>query len=170
MNWHNYFRYDPDGYLIWTDFDPNRELGKPPRPGKKKIGGRAGGPHNAGYMIVRVKGTSYLTHRVIWEMHNGPIPEGMQIDHINGNRHDSRISNIRLATWSQNMWNSNSTNKFRVKGIYQNGSGFSSKITFNGTGIYLGIFKTKGLAALAYAKASLRYHGEFSKLNTKILP
>lgn len=43
-----------------------------------------------------------MEHRVIWELHNGPIPEGMQIDHINHIRSDNRIENLRLVTAKEN--------------------------------------------------------------------
>lgn len=44
-----------------------------------------------------------MAHRLIWERVNGPIPEGMQINHINGIKHDNRIANLELVTPSENL-------------------------------------------------------------------
>ncbi|WP_436868476.1 HNH endonuclease signature motif containing protein, partial [Enterobacter hormaechei] len=42
---------------------------------------------------------------MIWEMHNGPIPQNMEIDHINRIKLDNRLENLRLATRRQNACN-----------------------------------------------------------------
>lgn len=47
----------------------------------------------------------YFAHRIIWELHNGAIPDGMEIDHINGDSTDNRIENLRLATREVNTRN-----------------------------------------------------------------
>lgn len=52
-----------------------------------------------------------MTHRLVWEQVNGPIPEGFDVDHINGDKHDNRLENLRLATRSQNMCNRSKTTK-----------------------------------------------------------
>lgn len=45
-------------------------------------------------------------HRRIWTRAHGPIPKGFYVDHINGNRRDNRLENLRLVTLTQNAWNS----------------------------------------------------------------
>lgn len=44
-----------------------------------------------------------LVHRVMWETFVGPIPEGMQIDHINGDKTDNRLENLELVTCKENV-------------------------------------------------------------------
>lgn len=46
-----------------------------------------------------------LLHRHVWAQANGPIPEGKVIDHINGDRYDNRLENLRLVTQGQNLMN-----------------------------------------------------------------
>lgn len=58
-----------------------------------------------GYKLVMINKKFHLTHRIIWEMHNGEIPEGMEIDHINGVRDDNRIENLRCVTKGENAVN-----------------------------------------------------------------
>ena len=50
--------------------------------------------------------TNHKMHRVLWVTFNGPIPEGMDIDHINGDRLDNRPENLRIVTRKENMRNS----------------------------------------------------------------
>lgn len=56
----------------------------------------------SGYRRIYVGPKVYYEHRIIWEMHNGPIPDGMQVDHINGVRDDNRIENLQLLTLVEN--------------------------------------------------------------------
>ena len=114
---------------------------------------------------IRINAQLYMAHRVVWEMFNGDIPEGMMIDHINGNPFDNRIENLRLATPAQNMHNGRipKTNTTRLKGVYRSGNGWMARIRANGENIYVGQYPTKGLAAVARAKAALRFHGEFAR-------
>lgn len=58
-----------------------------------------------GYHCVTISGVYGTVHRAVWELEYGPIPKGLFIDHINRNRHDNRIENLRLVTPLENTQN-----------------------------------------------------------------
>lgn len=59
---------------------------------------------NSGYLTVQLgrKGGRHLVHRLVWEAFNGPIPEDIQVNHINEDKTDNRLVNLNLMTRSQN--------------------------------------------------------------------
>lgn len=84
-----------------------------------KVGDVAGWKDELGYVYVRVNGKLIPAHRMIWEMHYGKIPEGMEIDHINHITDDNRIENLRLVTRKDNCKNvsMSKSNKSGVVGV-----------------------------------------------------
>ena len=58
-----------------------------------------------GYKQITVGRKSFRLHRVLWEAFNGPIPDGLQIDHINRNKLCNNLSNLRICTPSENCRN-----------------------------------------------------------------
>ena len=64
---------------------------------------------------------TYKTSRIIWYLFNGPIPEGLVIDHLNGDPWDNRIENLECKTSRQNMQNQRKrlTNKSGITGVYR---------------------------------------------------
>lgn len=67
---------------------------------------RADKKEGIGYMRivcnVGKKRPALMAHRIIWQYFNGPIPEGMEINHKNGNRADNRLENLEVVTHKQN--------------------------------------------------------------------
>jgi hypothetical protein len=61
-------------------------------------------PHSEGYRRIAIGGVRLLAHRVIWAYHHGEWPNGM-IDHINGNRSDNRLENLRVVSSLDNARN-----------------------------------------------------------------
>ena len=98
-----------DGVLFWKINKTTRNL----------IGKPVGSPMN-GYKSVMVDGKNWRIHRLVFLMHNGYLPS--TLDHINGDRSDNRIENLREATASQNAHNQKMRpdNKTGVKGVSWN--------------------------------------------------
>ncbi len=174
MDWHKYFSYDPKtGDLVWKTQE--RELFRTERDFRAWNAQRAG--KVAGYRATRVGGrpmalvlrfklNTYCVHRVIWEMLHGKIPPGMVIDHINGNPFDNRLSNMRLATPSENSRNRGpaKNNACGLKGVCRLPSGsFQAQIQVNGKNIYLGSFPTAEAAHATYATYAKELHGKFAR-------
>lgn len=153
------FDYDPEtGVLIWryVKFRGDRcgvEAGYIDLP--------------KGYRKVRFKLKRYYAHRIIWCWMYGEIPDGTEIDHINGVKADNRLSNLRAATSEQNKWNRTATRTSRtgIKGVtfHKPSSLYSVDIKKNGKRHHIGYFKTAEEAHEAYKEAAANLHGEFAK-------
>lgn len=132
-----------------------------------RFAGKVAGCHGCGYMVVRLNNRLIMAHRIIWEMHHGPIPDGMLVDHVNGVRHDNRIKNMRLATKAQNGQNrgAQKDNTSGYKGVYWDSDRGSwvARIAASGNAYFVGRFTTAEEAHEAYCKASKGLHGEFAK-------
>lgn len=108
-----------------------------------------------------------LMHRIIAQ-----TPEGMDTDHINGDRTDNRRSNLRVCTRRENTRNARKTTRqtsSKYKGVcwHKRNKIWGAQIRVNGKQKYLGDFKTEEQAAHAYNEAALEFYGEFANLNFK---
>ena len=106
-----------------------------------------------GYKHGRLENKNRYAHRIIWEFFNGPIPEGMDIDHINGDRSDNRPENLRVVTRSQNLRNSvmKSRNTSGITGVCREGAS-KWKVRIHADGgkpLLIGVFETKDAARTA---------------------
>jgi hypothetical protein len=142
--------YDPlTGVFVW-------------KRGRAK-GQEAGWRHGKGYRTIRVDRRSYLAHRLAWLFVTGEWPT--QIDHINGDRADNRIENLREATPTQNMCNrKEGWGVSGFKGVVRNKTGHKwvAQIRFQNTLHRLGTFASREAAHEAYKAAAAKMHGEFA--------
>jgi len=140
------------------------------RNSRTKIG-EVAGSYSSRYVQITFEGKSWLAHRIIFFMFHGYKPKF--IDHINGNKKDNRIENLREATPSQNQFNHglNSANKSGVKGVswskkYQK---WFACMSNNGKNKSLGLFSSledaKEFIELAreLAHGSFHNHGTFKE-------
>jgi hypothetical protein len=129
------------------------------------IGAKAGCKNSHGYSVVRVNGVLYGTHRIIFLMHHGYLPD--YIDHVDGNRLNNSIENLRAATACENGYNkpAQSNNKSGCKGVrwQKQIKHWCVEIQANKVKRYLGIYKDLELAALVAAEARDLYHGKFAR-------
>ena len=124
----------------------------------------AGYRHGSGYIHIKISGKKYPAHRLAYKMHYGIEPDGI-LDHIDTNRSNNRILNLRIATIAQNNANSKvrSHSLTGVKGVSPISRGYRARIKLDKKEIYLGYYKTIEEAKSAYDKAAKEYHGEFAR-------
>lgn len=97
------------------------------------------------------------------------------VDHINGDKLDNQRSNLRFVTQEQNKFNRKATvgTPCPYKGVTINSSSkrpYKADIFYRGVHHYLGVFATAEEAAQAYNEGSLKYHGEYGRLNVIPVP
>lgn len=98
----HHLEYDPQTGLLWWK---RRKQGR-----KMKV--PAGSLTQEGYRALRIDGRHFLQHRIIWWLHTNNWPTGV-IDHINGNRSDNRIENLRDVDDSVNAHNTDTIPKHK---------------------------------------------------------
>lgn len=146
--------YDKDTGL----FTHNKTFGS-----RFKAGDRADTPGHAaliGYRLVNLLSRKYLGHRAAWLHHYGAWPDGV-IDHINGDKGDNRICNLRDVTHqvnNENRRNKSHHNKTGFMGVIVTNGKFRARILVNRKNIHIGMFDTPEEANLAYIEAKRIYH------------
>ena len=152
---HELFEYR-DGKLFW----------KVDRKAVKCKGKEAGSLQHTGYRTIHTKelGGHMPTHRVIWFMHHGEWPE--VVDHINGDKSDNRIENLRAATRAQNSQNIAilPSNQSGVKNVSWRNDTKKWRVTLavDGKKMSFGHYDDLELAQLVAYEARCKYHGEFA--------
>lgn len=126
-----------------------------------KIKGKTAGCLNAeGYRKVTINKHTYMVHRIIWLWHYGFWPK-IGLDHINGDKIDNRINNLREATEAENNQNKRkhqSNNKSGYLGVSPHEKKWQAVITINKKQIYLGLYDDPELAHAAYINKKREVH------------
>lgn len=120
-----------------------------------------------GYVRSSVGRRYFFAHRMAWRLHYGAWPAG-QIDHINGNRQDNRIINLRIVGFSENAQNRHArlgSSPFKGVTLHKPTGKWQAQIKKNNRSHYLGLFSREVDAAAAYDAASKRLFGSFCNHN-----
>lgn len=130
--------------------------------GPANAGGVAGSPTGHGYRKITIDYEKHYEHHLAWLYIHGEYPE--MLDHADGNRSNNAISNLRVATRTQNRYNHK---RSELTGAYfskRTGKWFS-QIQMGPNTRWLGTFNSAEAAANAYRTASIAAHGEFAVSN-----
>lgn len=121
-------------------------------------GSVAGGINASGYRTLKFKGKVYRQHRLAWYFNSGAFPS-KNIDHINGDKLDNRIVNLRDVSQHENCKNrkGDKRNSSGFRGVYKTKYGFISRICVLGKHMNLGTFKVFNDAVSARLHAETQY-------------
>jgi hypothetical protein len=147
----------------WLDYDPEAGVFRWSKSNNKRAGLVAGTLHKGGYRRIYFYGVSYAEHRLAWAFTYGKWPENF-IDHINGQRTDNRIANLRDVTRNENMQNqarpqvSNKSTGLMGATFNRAANKYAAQIGVHGKKIHLGCYDTAIEAHQAYVAAKAKYH------------
>jgi hypothetical protein len=148
------FNYSDDGFLVWS---VNRK--------RARVGNKVGAHDPSGYLRTRVNEKLHLVHRLIYLWHHGYMPE--MVDHIDGNKSNNRIENLREANRVTNQYNSklsrmNTSGSKNVSFCAQTKK-WAVKMMLFGKRRTLGRFDDIELADLVAREARAKFHGAFAR-------
>ena len=143
--------YDPDtGVFRWKIARQSR-----------RIGTVAGGTSGNGYRQIMLYGKMYKVHRLAWLFVHGEFPTG-DLDHVNRDRQDNRIANLRIASKSENQWNrsldKDNTSGFMGVSWHKKDKKWRARIQAHKKNRHLGNFDTPEEAHEAYLAAKNELH------------
>jgi len=147
------FSYSPDEGVLYV----------------KRTGKLAGFKNDGGYWRVRLNGADWPAHRIIWEWCHGVcLTADDEIDHIDGDRMNNRIENLRKATRAQNQWNAkvrkDNTSGFKGVSWHKRQKAWAANISINGKVKFLGAFNTPEEAHAVYTARAKELRGEFARV------
>lgn len=123
-----------------------------------------GSLNKGGYLRTTVNGKLRYNHHIVWAMHHGSWPK--MLDHINGDKQDNRIENLRECTKSQNQFNQkiSKVNTTGVKGVTWRADRqkYRARVRAGTKEIFLGHFDTLEQAKQAITQHRAVLHGAFA--------
>lgn len=128
-----------------------------------RVGSEAGGVCSLGYRRIKLNRMSYFAHRLAWFYVHGVWPTG-DLDHIDGDPRNNRISNLREASRAENLWNQriSKNNTSGHHGVTRRGNRWIARLMVNRRYISLGSYSSAEEAAAARRAGEIKYHGEFA--------
>lgn len=143
---------DATGKMFWLHSN-NRRI---------RVGDPVGSVRADGYIEIGYDGKKYLAHQIAWAKHHKTLPT-LMIDHINGNRSDNRIANLREATKSinaQNQKRAKRNNKVGLLGVSleKKIGRYISQINIDGKRVWGGRFDNAEQAHFAYLERKRVLH------------
>jgi len=150
-------------FLIW----------KNPRSLKLKQGDFVGSKNKDGYWQVGIKQENksklYQVHRIVYYLHYKVNIDNFQIDHINNNRADNNINNLRLVTNQENCWNKQKqkqcSSKYKGVSWDKKINKWKAQICVKYKKIHLGFYDLETEAAIAYNNAAIKHYSNFALIN-----
>ena len=144
-----------DGELYWK-IKPSKKV---------KINAKCGCIHANGYLRTKVKDKVWLNHRIIFLYHHGYLPK--YIDHIDTNKLNNKIENLRPTTNAQNQHNvklsAKNTSGYKNVSFCPQTKKWAVKITVNKLKKTIGRYDDIELADLVAQEARIKYHGQFAR-------
>jgi len=132
---------------------------------KSPKGTIAGSIKGDGYRRIGLNKKVYLAHRLIYMMFHGYMPE--IVDHIDGNKLNNKIENLRSATKSQNCQNQklpiNNVSGYKNVRWNKTKAKWCVNLRLNYKDIHIGYYKDIELADLVAQEAREKYHGKFAR-------
>lgn len=130
-----------------------------------RIVGKTAGTRRGNYIVITIYQSKYYAHRLAWLYMTGELPPS-EIDHIDRDGSNNRFANLRLATRSQNLANTQSRSASGLKGVtwHKRQERWRASITHGGVSRHLGYFDHANDAAEAYAAAAQAAFGDFAYL------
>ena len=128
----------------------------------RKSGKEAGSLNTDGYIRIQVKNTRYAAHRLVFFIHHGYLPK--VLDHVNGNKSDNRIENLRAADYYKNAINQKLkiTNTSGHKNVFRQNNKWCVRLKINGRNTWFGGYDDIELAHLVAIEARNKHHKEFA--------
>lgn len=139
-----------------------RWIARPFRNSRRRAGEFAGHISRYGYRLISQSGVAYQEHRLVWFVHHGYYPD-LEIDHIDGDKLNNKICNLREVTRivnQQNRHSAQSNNKTKLLGtsFHAKVGKYRAVIEVDGKHKHLGYFDTAEEAHSVYIETKRKFH------------